>query len=280
MKERTRNIAAGLLSIVAGAIWVPQLLPAGDEPGGDAGREIAAEADFESEDAGLAAGIDAGAGVAGAAGAGGSSEPATDPAGAGPAAGAGGGSGAGALPGSGAADGDARADDREDILSRAEDSLGMLESFLPSTRESLLDRLANSWTPPETVAQEGPERDDPPMLVLPPDGGVRARRPDPLQELLAANPLTGIIHGPGGALAMIGSRVVRVGDVFMDGAVEVTAIEPTRVIIVREGKRVVVDLPPFRARRSTAEEVDEPASDGEDPAANDSAPAPEANAAR
>ena len=71
-----------------------------------------------------------------------------------------------------------------------------------------------------------------------------------VQEFLEANPVGGTLSTADEALALVGSRVVRVGDELAGGLLVVAAIEGEAVHYTFEGRTVRHELPPFRASAS------------------------------
>jgi len=83
---------------------------------------------------------------------------------------------------------------------------------------------------------------------------------DALDQLAHEQPLTAIIHGDSDTLAMLGGRIVRVGDELSPG-IRVTDIKPRRVRIEGGANSRWLELVPFRTRPAFA---DEDASDEEE----------------
>lgn len=74
---------------------------------------------------------------------------------------------------------------------------------------------------------------------------------DPREELesfASRNPLTGVIHGPDRSAALLGHRVVRVGDVLAAGRITVAGIGPGWIELAAGPARLQVELPAFQAR--------------------------------
>jgi hypothetical protein len=69
-----------------------------------------------------------------------------------------------------------------------------------------------------------------------------------LQAFAERNALTGVIHGGERSAALLGHRVVRVGDVLAGGRIRVARIEPGLIELSAEGEALVLELPAFHAR--------------------------------
>jgi hypothetical protein len=91
---------------------------------------------------------------------------------------------------------------------------------------------------------------------------------DALDQFALEQPLTAIIHGESGSLAMLGGRIVRVGDELSPG-IRVTEINARRMRIAGGGNARWLELAPFRARPTLG--------DSETDDDTDSAPAPPGN---
>lgn len=81
---------------------------------------------------------------------------------------------------------------------------------------------------------------------------------DALDDFARAQSLTAVIHGQSGTLAMLGDRLVRVGDELTTG-VTVVEIEPRRVRIEGGGNSRWLQLAPFRTRAAATDERGESA---------------------
>jgi hypothetical protein len=124
--------------------------------------------------------------------------------------------------------------------------------------EAALARLSE---PPSPTGTEGPafgpgrleRRAAPaPMEVVeaplgkPPEDLTRARRADRLEQLLQSHALAGVVNGPAGAVALIGGRAVRVGDLLVDGDARVLECTPAGLRIEFEGESAWIALPGLR----------------------------------
>lgn len=105
--------------------------------------------------------------------------------------------------------------------------------------------------------------DDPNRLLEDPLADASAKESanlDALREFAEANPFQGVILGPDGALALIGHRVVRKGDILGDGDIQVGVISDGWVELSLGETELRMTLPPFIAheRSSLDSGSDEP----------------------
>lgn len=84
---------------------------------------------------------------------------------------------------------------------------------------------------------------------------LRAAARQELSDFAQANAVSGVIHGaspsgPDASVALLGHRVVRVGELLPGGRVRVESIAPNGLEISLEGETLWLSLPAFRAREA------------------------------
>jgi len=77
-------------------------------------------------------------------------------------------------------------------------------------------------------------------------------------RFLERQQLTGILQTESSAVALLGSRLVRVGDVLAQGALEVRAIDALTVTLADGEHLHVIELPAFQSRRRMTTEDGDP----------------------
>jgi len=124
-------------------------------------------------------------------------------------------------------------------LGSLEERLAELDSARSGTDlGALLARLADG-SPSEDPGPAGEQ-----LFVPQPGLDPRAE----LEAFASRNPLTGVIHGPDRSAALLGHRVVRVGDTLAGGRISVAGIGPGWIELSTDGARLQVELPAFQAR--------------------------------
>ncbi len=154
---------------------------------------------------------------------------------------------------------------RSELVGSLERSMDLLENFAPTASLPDLDRLAASWNGTSMRTPPGDD-DSTPLITTSAPLGM-----DPLVDYLTVNRLSGIIHGESDQAAMVGGRILRVGDDLLLGQALVKVIEPRHLIVVYRDEDVRVDLPPLRPRTrpgSNFDDTDSP--DDGDPSGDDS----------
>lgn len=144
-----------------------------------------------------------------------------------------------------------------------------VEALVSSHGRVDLDRLLRSYHDSLAAAS----RVDGGELPEEPSGRALPASPSPdreeavaasaLAEFAAANPLGAVIDDGESPLAMLGSRLVRVGD-ELPGGITVAAIARRSAELCGSGHRLRLELPPFVARESRRGEGSAPAGEAEE----------------
>ncbi len=81
---------------------------------------------------------------------------------------------------------------------------------------------------------------------------ARAERRERLDGLFEKEPLSGVVSGPNGTLALVGGRTVRAGDLLGDGESRVLECTAAGLRVDFEGEPAWIPLPGLRAQTKTA----------------------------
>jgi len=122
-----------------------------------------------------------------------------------------------------------------------------LDALLQSFQDLSTDRQSQSTqtAQPVLIVQEG--GGSPHVSIA--TSGLSIVASDPLQEFATQNVMSAIIHGKSDSLAILGNRIVRVGD-EIDG-IRVAEIDSRRIRMESEKSTRWLTLPPFQTRRAT-----------------------------
>ncbi len=121
--------------------------------------------------------------------------------------------------------------------------LQALRNFRSQPAVLPLDRMASSWAPGERVADAAPSA--PSASAAPSAPSVDEAE---VQRFLDAHPLAAVLQARDRSLALLGPRVVREGEALLGDALVVQEIEERRVVLLRGGRPLVLELPPIQNR--------------------------------
>lgn len=121
--------------------------------------------------------------------------------------------------------------------------LQALRNFRSQPAVLPLDRMASSWAPGERVADAVPSA--PSASAAPSAASVDEAE---VQRFLDAHPLAAVLQARERSLALLGPRVVREGEALLGDALVVQRIEERRVVLLRGGRPLVLELPPIQNR--------------------------------
>jgi len=147
----------------------------------------------------------------------------------------------------------------DDPLGSVEPMIESLRNFRSQESQLPLDELASSWAPPSSAPGEGaPGRT---RLDSFRDSELASEE---VAAFLEEHRLAGILHSEDGSLALLGPRIVRVGQTLLEGALTVTDIQERAVELAHGDRSIRLELPPIRTRsqgRGEQEGDAEPAGD-------------------
>jgi hypothetical protein len=135
-----------------------------------------------------------------------------------------------------------------DLVGALEETLAAVEDIAGAGGRVDLDELVAAFHAESATPVEGPLEGG--------DSDLRAPAADTLDAVLGTTVLRGVVHDGRDPVAMLGDRIVRVGQVLPDG-VQVVHIGRREVWVEQGGRRAVLELPPFVPRAAS------PGTDGE-----------------